>query len=92
MNVDKSMKNAMPNEWILDSFELESNFAGKGNDLYSRDLEEYKSEFENKITQLVNKYELRIGKKGYILDDIWEKCELLQQRRKRMTSPWLTVK
>ncbi|GJY60716.1 hypothetical protein Tco_0461373 [Tanacetum coccineum] len=24
---------------------------------------------------LANEYELRIGKKGYILDYIWEKCE-----------------
>ncbi|GJV68011.1 hypothetical protein Tco_1483520 [Tanacetum coccineum] len=24
---------------------------------------------------LANEYELRIGKKGYILDDIWEKCK-----------------
>ncbi|GKB62590.1 hypothetical protein Tco_0918776, partial [Tanacetum coccineum] len=31
--------------------------------------------FENEITQLANEYELRIGKKGYILDYIWEKCE-----------------
>ncbi|GJT82039.1 hypothetical protein Tco_1056381 [Tanacetum coccineum] len=26
-------------------------------------------------SQLANKYELSIGKKGYILNDIWEKCE-----------------
>ncbi|GJS30729.1 hypothetical protein Tco_0491349 [Tanacetum coccineum] len=28
-----------------------------------------------KRLQLVNECELRIGKKGYILEDIWEKCE-----------------
>ncbi|GKA57340.1 hypothetical protein Tco_0756528 [Tanacetum coccineum] len=37
--MDKSVKSAVLNEWILYSFDL------------------------------------RIGKKGYILDDIWEKCK-----------------
>ncbi|GKC11933.1 hypothetical protein Tco_1008715 [Tanacetum coccineum] len=62
-------------EWILDSFDVESSSSGISNDLYSRDLEEYKSVFDNKIAQLANEYELRIRKKGYIMDDIWEKCE-----------------
>ncbi|GJW23924.1 hypothetical protein Tco_0037735 [Tanacetum coccineum] len=33
------------------------------------------SEFGNEIMQLENEYELRIEKKGYILQDILEKCE-----------------
>ncbi|GJW35541.1 hypothetical protein Tco_0058461 [Tanacetum coccineum] len=74
-NVNKSVKNVVLNEWILDSFDVESSSSGISNDPYSRDLEEYKSVFDNKIAQLANEYELRIGKKGYILDDIWEKCE-----------------
>ncbi|GJX08960.1 hypothetical protein Tco_0198819 [Tanacetum coccineum] len=45
------------------------------NDPYSRDFEEYKAVFDNEIEQLANEYELRIGRKGYILEDIWEKCE-----------------
>ncbi|GKG59480.1 hypothetical protein Tco_0605131, partial [Tanacetum coccineum] len=56
----------------LDSFEEES---GTSKDPYSRDLEEYKLVFDNKIKQLANEYELGIGNKGYILDDIWEKCK-----------------
>ncbi|GKB11703.1 hypothetical protein Tco_0845626, partial [Tanacetum coccineum] len=24
---------------------------------------------------MANEYDLRIGKKGYALDDVWEKCE-----------------
>ncbi|GJV50964.1 hypothetical protein Tco_1446705 [Tanacetum coccineum] len=31
--------------------------------------------FDHEIEQLENEYKLRIGKKGYILDNIWEKCE-----------------
>ncbi|GJU38126.1 RNA-directed DNA polymerase, eukaryota, reverse transcriptase zinc-binding domain protein [Tanacetum coccineum] len=63
------------NEWILDSFDMEDDFARTHNDPYSRSLHEYKAVFDNEIEQLANKYELRIGKKGYVLDNIWEKCE-----------------
>nr|GEV23648.1 hypothetical protein [Tanacetum cinerariifolium] len=35
----------------------------------------YKKIFDNEIEQLANEYDLRIGKKGYVLDDVWEKCE-----------------
>ncbi|GKB21906.1 hypothetical protein Tco_0855829, partial [Tanacetum coccineum] len=74
-NVDKTMKNVMLNEWILDSLKLESNSSGISNDPNFRDLEEYKSVFDNEIIQLANEYELTIRNKGYILDDIWKKCE-----------------
>ncbi|GKB52046.1 hypothetical protein Tco_0902799 [Tanacetum coccineum] len=40
-----------------------------------RDLLKFSLELENEIMQLANEYELRIRKKGYILQDIWEKCE-----------------
>nr|GEU69544.1 copia protein [Tanacetum cinerariifolium] len=43
------------------------------------DLNEYMSSFDNEIEQLANEYELRIGKKGYVLDDIWEKCERVHE-------------
>ncbi|GKA66856.1 hypothetical protein Tco_0766664, partial [Tanacetum coccineum] len=38
-------------------------------------FDEYKEVFDNKIKQLANEYDLRIGKKGYAMDDVWEKCE-----------------
>ncbi|GJX94171.1 hypothetical protein Tco_0348757 [Tanacetum coccineum] len=74
-NVEKYVKSAMLNEWILDSFDVEADFAGIRNDPYSRSLDEYKAMFDNEIGKLANEYELRIGKKGYVLDDIWEKCK-----------------
>nr|GFA15360.1 hypothetical protein [Tanacetum cinerariifolium] len=64
-NVNKSVKNAVLNEWILDSFDVESSSSGMSNDPYSRNLEEYKSVFDNEVENLANEYELRIGKKGY---------------------------
>ncbi|GKA61337.1 hypothetical protein Tco_0760744 [Tanacetum coccineum] len=63
------------NEWILDSFDMEADFERTHNDPYSSSLHEYKAVFDNEIKQVANKYELRIGKKGYVLDNIWEKCE-----------------
>ncbi|GJW32907.1 hypothetical protein Tco_0052939 [Tanacetum coccineum] len=59
-NVDKIMKNVVLNEWILDSFDVKSDSLGMSNDPYSRDLEEYKSVFDNEIAQLAEEYELRI--------------------------------
>ncbi|GJY21734.1 hypothetical protein Tco_0394300 [Tanacetum coccineum] len=75
--VNKYVKSAELNEWILDSLNVESEFVGIRNDPYSRGLEEYKAVFDNDIEQLANKYELKIGKKGYILDDIREKWDVL---------------
>ncbi|GJV83792.1 hypothetical protein Tco_1523690 [Tanacetum coccineum] len=69
------MKSAVLNEWILDSFDVEVVFARILNYPYSRSLDEYKAVFDNEIEQLANEYELRIGKNGYVLDDIWEKCK-----------------
>ncbi|GJR26313.1 hypothetical protein Tco_1102545 [Tanacetum coccineum] len=74
-NVDKSVMNALLNKWLLDSFDIKADFEGIHNDPYSRSLDEYTSVFDKDIEQLENEYELKIGKKGYILDDIWEKCE-----------------
>nr|GEV95947.1 hypothetical protein [Tanacetum cinerariifolium] len=53
----------MLNEWILDSFDIEADFAGIHNDAYSRNLDEYKVVFDNEIEQLANEYELKIRKK-----------------------------
>ncbi|GJZ78788.1 phospholipase-like protein [Tanacetum coccineum] len=49
INVDKNVKNAILNEWILYSFDAESDSLGMSNDSYLRDLEEYKSVFDNEI-------------------------------------------
>ncbi|GKB45414.1 hypothetical protein Tco_0896167 [Tanacetum coccineum] len=49
-NDDKSVKYDVLNDWVLDSFELESYSSGINDDPYSRDLHEYVSEFENEIT------------------------------------------
>ncbi|GKA49325.1 phospholipase-like protein [Tanacetum coccineum] len=41
--------------------------------------------FNNEIEHLSNEYILRIGKKGYVLDDVWEKCK---QNYKKTNEAW----
>ncbi|GJU31740.1 hypothetical protein Tco_1175329 [Tanacetum coccineum] len=74
-NVSKSIRNEVLNEWVIDSFDVEVDFGKTRDDPYSTRFKEYKEEFENKIKQLANKYDLRVRRQRYALDDVWEKCE-----------------
>ncbi|GJS48879.1 BYPASS-related protein [Tanacetum coccineum] len=69
-NIYNSDREIMFNEWILDSFDVEEEFAKEIGNPYSRRFNEYKQVFDNEVEQLSNKYTLRIGKKGYVMDDI----------------------
>ncbi|GKA54388.1 BYPASS-related protein [Tanacetum coccineum] len=44
----------------------------------SRSFDDYKWMFKLEIDQLANEYKLGIGKKGHLLDDIWENCKKVQ--------------
>ncbi|GJR35351.1 hypothetical protein Tco_1211035 [Tanacetum coccineum] len=63
------------NEWILDSYDVEEKYAREIGDPYSRRFDKYNRVLKNEIEHLSNEYILRIGKKGYVLDDVWEKCQ-----------------
>ncbi|GJT19952.1 phospholipase-like protein [Tanacetum coccineum] len=73
------------NEWILDSYDVEEEYAREIGDPYSKRFDEYNRVFNNEIEHLSNEYILRIGKKGYVLDDVWEKC---QQNYKKINEAW----
>ncbi|GKA58271.1 hypothetical protein Tco_0757459, partial [Tanacetum coccineum] len=73
--LSKSVRNADFNEWVLDSFDIEADYGRTHDDPYSRKFDEYKKESDNEIEQLANEYDLRIGKKGYALDDGFEEEE-----------------
>ncbi|GKD94084.1 hypothetical protein Tco_1373921 [Tanacetum coccineum] len=73
------------NEWILDSYDVKEEYAREIGDPYSRRFDEYYRVVNNEIEHLSNEYILRIGKKGYILDDVWEKC---QQNHKKTNEAW----
>ncbi|GJU19650.1 hypothetical protein Tco_1152992 [Tanacetum coccineum] len=67
------------------SYDVEEEYAREVGDPYSRRFDEYNRVFKNEIEHLSNEYILRIGKKGYVLDDVWEKC---QQNYKKINKAW----
>ncbi|GJX18201.1 hypothetical protein Tco_0219033 [Tanacetum coccineum] len=69
-NLHESDREFIFNEWILDSYDVEEEYAREIGDPYSKRFDEYNRVFNNEIEHLSNEYILRIGKKGYILDDV----------------------
>ncbi|GKF77610.1 hypothetical protein Tco_0230080, partial [Tanacetum coccineum] len=67
------------------SYDVEEEYARVIGDPYSRRFDEYNGVFKNEIEHLSNEYILRIGKNGYVLDDVWEKC---QQNYKKINEAW----
>ncbi|GKG21152.1 hypothetical protein Tco_0383747, partial [Tanacetum coccineum] len=55
----------MFNKWILDSFNVEYEYAKEIRNSFSRRFDEYKRVFDNEVENLSNEYTLRIGKRGY---------------------------
>nr|GEY66272.1 hypothetical protein [Tanacetum cinerariifolium] len=51
-------------------------------DLMERSFDDYKWVFDNEIEQLADEYELGIGRKGHILEMIWENCKNIQRKAK----------
>ncbi|GKF04226.1 hypothetical protein Tco_0034894, partial [Tanacetum coccineum] len=63
-NIFNSDREIVFNEWILDSFDVEEEYAKEIGNPYSRRFNEYKQVFDNEVEQLSNEYTLRIGKRG----------------------------
>ncbi|GKD70758.1 hypothetical protein Tco_1324848 [Tanacetum coccineum] len=82
-SIENSDQEKVLNKWY--SFDVEADYAKMFANPYSRRFDEYKRIFINKVEQLSNEYELRIGKKGYVLDDVWEKCK---QNHEGTTYAW----
>ncbi|GJY38916.1 phospholipase-like protein [Tanacetum coccineum] len=66
-------------------YDVEEEYAREIGDPYSMRFDEYNRAFNNEIEHLSNEYILRIGKKGYVLDDVWKKC---QQNYKKTNEAW----
>nr|GFC87234.1 BYPASS-related protein [Tanacetum cinerariifolium] len=79
INVNESIKKALLKSWVIDCFEeaLDPNKYPM-----KRRFDDYKWVFDLEIKQLADKYELGIGKKGHILDMIWENCKNTQGKAK----------
>ncbi|GJU33133.1 hypothetical protein Tco_1176722 [Tanacetum coccineum] len=68
-------KKALLKSWVIDYFE---EALDPDKDPMERSFDDYKWVFDLEIEQLANEYELGIGKKGQILDMIWENCKNIQ--------------
>ncbi|GJY76340.1 retrovirus-related pol polyprotein from transposon TNT 1-94 [Tanacetum coccineum] len=78
-NVNESVKKALLKSWVIDYFEeaLDPN-----KDLIERSFDDYKWSFDLEIKKLADEYELGIGKKGHILEMIWENYKNIQGKAK----------
>ncbi|GKE66932.1 hypothetical protein Tco_1521093 [Tanacetum coccineum] len=68
--VSELVKKALLKTWLFDCFQEEL-----AKDLRSRSFDDYKWMLDLEVDQLADEYELGIGNKGYMLDDIWENCK-----------------
>ncbi|GJT81261.1 putative reverse transcriptase domain-containing protein [Tanacetum coccineum] len=68
-DISKPVKKALLKLWLIDCFQDNSAFV---NNPTHRSFDDYKWEFNLEIDKLSDEYELGIGKKGHILDNIWE--------------------
>ncbi|GJZ09807.1 hypothetical protein Tco_0544090 [Tanacetum coccineum] len=68
-DISEPVKKAILKLWLIDCFQDNSAFE---NNPTHRSFDDYKWELNLEIDKLADEYELGIGKKGHILDDIWE--------------------
>ncbi|GJV51340.1 hypothetical protein Tco_1447081 [Tanacetum coccineum] len=71
--VSEPVKKALLKTWLVNCFQEEL-----VKDPRSRSFNDYMWVFDLEIDQLADKYELGIGKKGHMLDVIWENCKKVQ--------------
>ncbi|GJU78995.1 phospholipase-like protein [Tanacetum coccineum] len=78
-NVNESVKKALLKSWVIDCFE---EALDPDKDPRGRSFDDYKWVFDLEIEQLADEYELGIGKKGHMLEMIWENCKNIQGKAK----------
>ncbi|GKA87961.1 hypothetical protein Tco_0809725 [Tanacetum coccineum] len=78
-NVNELVKKALLKSWVIDYFE---EALDPDKDPMERSFDDYKWVFDLEIEQLADEYELGIGKKGHILETIWENCKNIQGKAK----------
>ncbi|GJY14046.1 reverse transcriptase domain-containing protein [Tanacetum coccineum] len=67
-DISEPVKKALLKLWLIDCFQDDSAIV---NNLTNKSFDDYKLEFNLEINKLADEYELGIGKKGHILDNIW---------------------
>ncbi|GJZ31616.1 reverse transcriptase domain-containing protein [Tanacetum coccineum] len=68
INVSEPVKKNLLKTWLIDCFQEDV-----VKDPRERSFDDYKWMFDLEIDQLADEYELVIGKKGHMLEDIWKK-------------------
>ncbi|GJU67860.1 hypothetical protein Tco_1254119 [Tanacetum coccineum] len=81
--ISDSMRCVMFKEWVKEDYNFGVNIGRTKDDPYSRNFNVYKDEFDKEIKQLVNEYELKVGRKRYALKEVWEKCEKFHDSTKQ---------
>ncbi|GJT46117.1 hypothetical protein Tco_0954832 [Tanacetum coccineum] len=77
VNVMPKVKKALLKSWVIDCFE---EALDPDKDPRERSFDDYKWIFDLEIEQLTDEYELGIGKKGHMLEMIWENCKNIQDK------------
>ncbi|GJR37565.1 phospholipase-like protein [Tanacetum coccineum] len=72
-NISEPVKKTLLKTWLIDCFREDL-----VKDPRERSFDDYKWMFDLEVDQLADEYELGIGKKGHMLDDIWENCKKVQ--------------
>ncbi|GKA73559.1 hypothetical protein Tco_0779861 [Tanacetum coccineum] len=67
------MKKTLLKTWLIDCFREDL-----VKDPRERSFDDYKWMFDLEVDRLADEYELGIGKKGHMPDDIWENCKKVQ--------------
>ncbi|GKC39762.1 hypothetical protein Tco_1052146 [Tanacetum coccineum] len=78
-NVNESVKKDLLKSWVIDCFKEELD---PDKDRMERSFDDYKWVFDLEIDQLADEYKLGIGKKGHILEMIWENYKNIQGKAK----------
>ncbi|GJX27458.1 RNA-directed DNA polymerase, eukaryota, reverse transcriptase zinc-binding domain protein [Tanacetum coccineum] len=72
-NISEPVKKSQLKIWLIDCFQEDI-----VKDPPERSFDDYEWMFDLEIDQLADEYELGIGKKRHMLDDIWENCRKVQ--------------
>ncbi|GJW79923.1 hypothetical protein Tco_0143898 [Tanacetum coccineum] len=76
-DISEPMKKELLKLWLIDCFQDNSDCE---NNLTYRSFDDYKWEFNLEIDKLSDEYKLGMGKKGHILDHIWEYCNQVHNK------------
>ncbi|GJW96520.1 phospholipase-like protein [Tanacetum coccineum] len=79
LDISKSVRKDLFRLWVIDKF---TEALDPDKDPLERCLDEYNSVFLKEIEQLADEYEIKIGEKGQVLEEIWTRCKRARCKNK----------